>query len=195
MAGTVSPAGRGARASRWGKRVIAFGAGSAVGATLSGGVVALVVSSLDATLGQSAAVALVLCVAAYFIVRDAGLQLPIPYRAGQVPEWLRRTTTPTVSAGLYGAMLGVGFYTHYTVAAHPITLAAIALVSPLWAAAAIVIYAVAKTLVLITVSFDGPGLVAETERRRFRMRQGGSAAQRFASAVAVVPLLLSFTIF
>lgn len=50
--------------------------------------------------------------AAYLLREAAGVPVPLPQARRQVPEWWRRFYSPPTAAALYGAGLGIGFFTY-----------------------------------------------------------------------------------
>jgi hypothetical protein len=109
-AGTWSPCGFSAIATiarRPGAACWTFGAGAVAGGAASFTVLALAGSALDV---QAAAGATVVLAAVAAIAEGAGVRV-VPQVRRQVPEPWRRALPLWLTAGLYGALLGVGFAT------------------------------------------------------------------------------------
>lgn len=111
MAQTISPVVHGGDRRRY---WTSFGA-HAMGALLSSALFGALLGLLGALVPWRARVALAaLAVAAALLAaRDLlVLRLPLPALRRQVPEWWRTFFSAPVAAALYGAGLGVGFFTH-----------------------------------------------------------------------------------
>ena len=86
-----------------------------LGATLAAAIFGLILGGLGdltrAPWGQVGAVVVVV-VATMYAVREAfGLRIPLPDRHAQVPQWWRDFFSAPMSSFLYGAGLGIGFFT------------------------------------------------------------------------------------
>lgn len=97
---------------RWASTALVYLVASTVAAVLFGAVLAFLGRPLAAHTGWSVLAPTVGGVALVFGLADLGmLRLPRPQRDEQVPSGWRARFAPEVTAGLYGAMLGVGVLT------------------------------------------------------------------------------------
>jgi hypothetical protein len=148
MALTINPAGSGTR-GRWLADAGSFFAGVLVGALTSAAVVMGVVGLLSLLVPGAWLPLLVLPLAVPVALRELGLQVPVPYRNQQVPEWWRSVLPTGAVALAYGLMLGVGFATLFVTSAHLVVLLALPFVGSAWALLGVVAaFAAGKTLVL-----------------------------------------------
>jgi hypothetical protein len=112
MADAISPVVHGGRNRNYWKAIAWHLIGSGLAATLVGGLL----GSLGFVFGlswSSSGLALVAVLAGVYAVAEmTGVELPVPHRRAQVPEWWRSYFSTGTSAFLYGAGLGVGFATH-----------------------------------------------------------------------------------
>jgi len=111
MVETITPVVHGGRKKEYWASVALH----ALGATLSAAAFGLILGGLGdltrAPWGQVGAV-VVAVVATMYAVREAlGLRIPLPDRHAQVPQWWRDFFSPPVSSFLYGAGLGIGYFT------------------------------------------------------------------------------------
>src|SRR4029077_16450578 len=103
--------GYGDRTGRWLIAVALHAFGSTVTAGVFGALLGAAGALLSAPWG-AASVALVGIAAALYTAREAfGLPMPVPAARRQVPDWWRTFFSWPVAAALYGAGLGVGFFT------------------------------------------------------------------------------------
>jgi len=114
MVETITPVVHGGRTVSYAKDVALH----ALGAMLSAGALGAALGALGELLGApwgGAGLAFVAAVGLVYAARDA-LRLPLPVPSGrrQVPEWWRTYFSPGVTAFLYGAGLGVAFFTYLT---------------------------------------------------------------------------------
>jgi hypothetical protein len=114
MVETISPVGYGDRRGRWLIAVALYTSGAAVAAAAFGGALGVAGALLGAPWG-AAGLALTGVVAVLYAAREAfGLPIPVPAARRQVPDWWRTFFSWPVAATLYGAGLGVGFFTFLT---------------------------------------------------------------------------------
>ena len=111
MVETITPVVHGGRRKRYWSSVALH----ALGATLAAATFGLILGGAGALLrapwGRLGA-AIVAVVAIMYLVREAfGLQIPLPERHAQVPQWWRNFFSPPLASFLYGAGLGIGFFT------------------------------------------------------------------------------------
>lgn len=148
MAFTISPTVSRTLAE-WFRSVLAFALGVFAGSlctyVLARGIVAVLIQGSRVTV-----LVLLAGVAALGIARDAGLAVPVPYRRAQVPATWRNVLPLEATALAYGWMLGTGFLTLYTYAAHlALVVGLTVLISTPTALAAMAIYAGARTVGLL----------------------------------------------
>jgi hypothetical protein len=110
MVETISPVVYGTR-TRWAGALALHAAGATATAAAFGAAVAAVAALLGAPWGRAGGV-VVAAVAVLYISRElTGLRVPVPQLRRQVPEWWRTYFGRPLAAFLYGAGLGVGFFT------------------------------------------------------------------------------------
>ena len=117
MAFTINPAVSGASYRRWSLHAGLFVVGVGLGAMVTYAV-ARSVYRLLAIAAPASWLEIALPLIALAALRDLGAQVPVPYPARQVPEWLRHVLSPGWTAISYGSQLGTGFLTRYTYATH-----------------------------------------------------------------------------
>jgi hypothetical protein len=190
MALTINPVVNGVAIGTFVRHAALFVAGAAAGASTTAIVVwAAVQGALDIAPAPLVA-AVAGGVVAVCILRDAGAPVPTPYIAKQVPEWLRRIVPLGFTAVVYGWLLGLGFVTRYTFAAHSAVVVGAAFVSLEFAIAMSLVLALGKGLVFLaapkrvskeafTAAFD----------RRFYFRRRGVYALRAANAAVAAAVL------
>ena len=110
MVETISPVVYGTR-TRWAGAVALHAAGAAATAAAFGAAVATAGALLGAPWGRAGA-AILAGVAVLYVVRElTGVRIPVPQLRRQVPDWWRTYFGRPLAAFLYGAGLGVGFFT------------------------------------------------------------------------------------
>jgi hypothetical protein len=186
MAMTFTPAVRGGR--RWVGDVIVFGGAVLIGASVALLVVVMVVGALTYAVSESVARGLIVAVVATAVLRDLGVRSPVPYRGRQVPEHFRELLPRRALAATYGVVLGLGFATRFTFAAHTATWLALPFLSEPLQAAALPLYTLGKTLPLVAAagarSSDDVDRRFRWSRNRERVLRGASAT--FAAVLALV---------
>jgi hypothetical protein len=111
MVETITPVVHGGRKKKYWTSVALHALGASLSAALFGLVLGGMGALLRAPWGQIGAV-LVAVVAIMYAAREAfRLPIPLPDRHAQVPEWWREFFSTPVSSFLYGAGLGIGFFT------------------------------------------------------------------------------------
>jgi hypothetical protein len=128
------------------------------------------------------------------ILKDAGIRVLTPYVERQVPEWLRELVPLSVTAYVFGSLLGLGFATRYTYSAHAATFVAIALLPTPELMLACLLFALFKSAVL----FAAPRCASREDRsdafdRRFFFRRNGAAALRLANVAVAMTVFAVFT--
>jgi hypothetical protein len=148
MALTINPAGSGTR-TRWLADTGRFFVGVLLGALTSAAVVIGAVGLLSLLVPRAWLPVTVLPLAVLAVLRELGLPVPVPYRNRQVPEWWRAVLPTGLVSLAYGLVLGFGFATLFTSAAHTVMLLALPFVDSAWALlGTLAIYAAGKTIVL-----------------------------------------------
>ena len=110
MVETISPVVYGTR-TRWAGALALHAAGATATAAAFGAAAAAVAGLLGAPWGRAGGV-VVAAVAVLYLVREiTGLRVPVPQLRRQVPDWWRTYFGRPLAAFLYGAGLGVGFFT------------------------------------------------------------------------------------
>jgi len=148
MALTINPAVSGASYRRWSLHAGLFVVGVGLGAMVTYAVTRSLYQLL-AIATPAAWLALALPLIALAALRDLGAQVPVPYPARQVPEWLRRVLSPGWTAISYGSQLGTGFLTRYTYATHAAFVALLATQSSVTVVGvAVLAFALTKSIVV-----------------------------------------------
>jgi len=111
MVETITPVVHGGRKKEYWASVALH----ALGATLAAAAFGLILGGIGdltgAPWGRVGAV-VVAVIATMYAVREAfGLRIPLPDRHAQVPQWWRDFFSAPVSSFLYGAGLGIGYFT------------------------------------------------------------------------------------
>lgn len=110
MVETISPVVYGTR-TRWASALALHAAGATATAAAFGAVAAAAAALLGAPWGRAGG-AIVVAAAALYLMREAtGVRVPVPQLRRQVPDWWRTYFGRPLAAFLYGAGLGVGFFT------------------------------------------------------------------------------------
>lgn len=151
MAQTITPAVSGAP-SKWIRNVGLHWLGLVIGGLTVVALSRVAFHVVAMITDRQAAIGLACVLAGVGVCHEVGLAMPLPYARRQVPvEWRTRLALPTVSF-VYGASLGVGFLTLFTSSAQ----FALVLLSPFApfpvVLAAIAMYGVGKTLVVLVVA-------------------------------------------
>jgi hypothetical protein len=111
MVETITPVVHGGR-GRWLGALTLHTAGATVTAAAFGAVLGAIGALLGAPFGRAGLVALAVSAAAYAAADHSGRRVPIPQLRRQVPDWWRTFFGRPVAAALYGAGLGIGFFTY-----------------------------------------------------------------------------------
>lgn len=169
----------------------AYAVGVAAGASLALIVITTLALAVQAVAGRGLWAAIAAVVITLALLRDVGVNAPVPYRAVQVPQVLRYLLRPSALAFAFGAQLGAGFLTRYTYSTHTAFVMALPLaLAHTWVAPmAISVYAVGKALVLVaavgTSLDEGPVSVARARWRTARLR-----LLRYANVAVTASVLL-----
>jgi hypothetical protein len=189
MVETISPVVYGTRI-RWAGAVALHATGAAATAAAFGAAAAAVGALLGAPWGAAGTVVVVAVGLLYLLRELTGLRVPIPQLRRQVPDWWRTYFGRPAAAFLYGAGLGVGFFTylgHGTLVA--VTVAVAATGRPLLGALAMAPFGLARGLApLVGAGVDdateGGRLVDRLGSMSGRVRRAGNALALGAIAVA-----------
>jgi hypothetical protein len=111
MVETITPVVYGGRA-RWAAALALHVAGATVTAVLFGAALGAVGAVLEAPWGRAGVIALASAAAIYAAAELPRLRAPVPQLRRQVPDWWREFFSWPVAAALYGAGLGIGFFTY-----------------------------------------------------------------------------------
>ena len=189
MVETISPVVYGTR-TRWAGALALHAAGATATAAAFGALVALAGAMLGAPWGRAGA-ALVAAAAVPYLLRELlGVRVPVPQLRRQVPEWWRTYFGRPLAAFLYGAGLGVGYFTflgHGTLVV--VTVGAASTGRPLWGALVMAPFGLARGLAPLVgvgsrVPEDGRRLVDRLSSTSDRVRRGLNGAA-IATVVAV----------
>jgi len=111
MVETITPVVNGGRA-RWLGTLVLHALGATVTAVAFGAALGWFGGLLGAPWGRPGLIALAAAAVAYGLAELSRRRLPIPQLRRQVPDWWRTFFGRPVAAALYGAGLGVGFFTY-----------------------------------------------------------------------------------
>lgn len=111
MVETITPVVYGGRA-RWTAALTLHAAGATATAALFGAALGGVGAVLDAPWGRAGALAIAAAAAIYAVAELPRMSASVPQLRRQVPDWWREFFSWPVAAALYGAGLGVGFFTY-----------------------------------------------------------------------------------
>jgi hypothetical protein len=177
MVETISPVVYGAR-TRWAGALALHALGATATAAGFGALVAAAAAKLGAPWGRAGG-AIVAAVAVLYLVRElAGIRVPVPQLRRQVPDWWRTYFGRPLAAFLYGAGLGIGFFTflgHGTLVV--VTVGAASTGRPLWGALAMAPFGLARGLAPLVAAGsrepeDGRRLVDRLSSMSDRLRRG-----------------------
>jgi hypothetical protein len=146
MVETISPVVHGTR-TRWVGALALHAAGATVTAAAFGALVAAVGAAFGAPWGRAGGVLLAAVAGLYLLRELTGIRVPVPQLRRQVPDWWRTYFGRPVAAFLYGAGLGVGFFTflgHGTLLV--VTVGAAATGRPAWGALVMAPFGLARGL-------------------------------------------------
>lgn len=184
MASTFNPAVSGRR--NWISASATFAIAVFVGALATMAVVLAVCWLLASSVGLAAAVASASALLGLGVARDLGLTAPLPYRRGQVPEWLRDVLPPVPLAAAFGFMLGAGFLTLFTFSVHLAFVVALPWLSLSSALMAVTVFALGKTVVVISTA--GVDQIASVHSRLTLTRAGYRTLQLAMAFVSLAVL-------
>jgi methylamine utilization protein MauE len=184
MVETISPVVYGTR-TRWVGAVTLHAAGAAATAAAFGAAVAAAAALLGAPWGR-AGISIVVSVAVLYLARElTGIRIPVPQLRRQVPDWWRTYFGRPLAAFLYGAGLGVGFFTflgHGTLVVA--TVGAASTGKPLLGALVMTPFGIARGLApLVGARSRGP---EDGGRLVDRLSSMSGRVRRAANAVALV---------
>jgi hypothetical protein len=156
MVVTISPVVHGGRTrSYWTSVVLHLLSASATAAAFGA-----ILGALGAVLGAPTSgwlVALVVIALLYLLREAAGVPIPVPQRKKQVPEWWRTFYSRPVAALLYGAGLGVGYFTYLTYGTFvAVTVGAIVSGEPITGALIVGPFGAARALALVVTGRTEP---------------------------------------
>ena len=111
MVETITPVVYGGRA-RWGVALALHVLGATTTAALFGAALGLIGSLLEAPWGRAGALPLAVVALVYALGELPRVTATVPQLRRQVPDWWREFFSWPLTAALYGAGLGVGFFTY-----------------------------------------------------------------------------------
>jgi hypothetical protein len=189
MAETITPVVHGGR-GKWVGALALHVVGATVTAGAFGAALGWIGRLLGAPWGRAGWILVGLSAAAYALSDIARLGLPVPQLRRQVPDWWRTFFGPWATAFLYGAGLGVGFFTFLSHGA-PVVVAIAAAASgrPTVGAALVGAFGLARGFTAAVGS--GVETLADGRRLVDRLTQGSDRTRRMVNgaALAVVALL------
>ncbi len=136
MVETISPKVFGGRTERYWTTIAIHVVVSTITGAVFGAFVGLAGAAVGAPWSLASSITLLLVALLYLAREVFGLEIPIPDRKKQVPEWWRSFFPPSVAAALYGAGLAVGFLTFLTHGTYVVVVAAVFLYGDALAGAA-----------------------------------------------------------
>jgi hypothetical protein len=189
MVESITPVVYGGR-GRWVRALALHVLGATLIAVVFGAAVGGVGALLGAPFGRAGLVAVAAVAALYALGTLPRLSVPVPQLRRQVPDWWRTFFSPSVTAFLYGAGLGIGFLTFLaTGTLVVVTAAAFASGSPALGAVLIAPFGLARGMSAIVAA----NVVSDEDAPRLidRLTGASDAWRRVAaglalSAVAVV---------
>jgi hypothetical protein len=203
MVETITPVVHGGSRTRWAGAVLVHTSAATITAGAFGALLAAVGGVLGAPWESGGALVIGVAAAWAFAHEAFGVPFPVPQLRRQVPDWWRTFFSPFVSAALYGAGLGIGFFTYLLHSTFVVvSIAALASGRPLVGAAIVAPFGLARGLSAVA-AIRGPGVVlalADVARRRTPLAAVHAlalAVVAFASAtsvsgrVAIRPLALA----
>lgn len=111
MVETITPVGHGGRTKSYWAAVALHTLGATLAAALLGFMLGSVGALIRAPWGGAGVVAIAALALVYALREAFGLKVPLPERHAQVPQWWRDFFSPRLASFLYGAGLGIGFFT------------------------------------------------------------------------------------
>ncbi len=111
MVETITPVVHGGR-GRWLGALALHTLGATATAAAFGAALGAAGALLGAPFGRAGLISLAILAAAYAAAELSGLRVPVPQLRRQVPDWWRTFFGRPVAAALYGAGLGIGFFTY-----------------------------------------------------------------------------------
>ncbi len=181
MVETITPVVYGGR-GRWAAALVLHALGATLTAAAFGLMLGLAGAALGAPWFRAGVVMVALAAFAYAVNELPGARVPVPQMRRQVPDWWRTYFDWPTTAFLYGAGLGVGFFTflaHGTLVV--VTLAAAASGRPLIGAAIVAPFGLARglsaaTSIRVESAQDGTRLVDRLTARPEVARAGANLA-------------------
>jgi hypothetical protein len=193
MTGSINPAVSRVGYGRFAGHVAVFAVGAFLGSAVTFGAMALVGSAVVALAGRWVWVGIVIALTVLVSMRDAYSRTPVPYRALQVPEWIKHSFRPAETAFLYGIQLGVGFLTRFTVGTHMTFMLALPFLGSASQIAIVLALFAAGKCIVIVAAVSGQDY-EEMERRlqyRLRWRPLGMGLLRSTSILTSAAILIS----
>jgi hypothetical protein len=170
MVETITPVVHGGRAGRWAGSVALHVTGAVASAAAFGALLGGAGSLLGAPWGGGRALLVALAAALYLVREATVVPIPVPQLRRQVPQWWRTFFSVPVAAFLYGAGLGVGFFTYLAYGTLVVVaVAAAASGEPLVGAALVAPFGLARGLSVLVAARarrpqEGSALVARLAR-------------------------------
>lgn len=177
MVETISPVVYGTR-TRWAGALALHAVGATATAAGFGALVAAAAATLGAPWGRAGGAIVAGTAVLYLVGELTAIRVPVPQLRRQVPDWWRTYFGRPLAAFLYGAGLGIGFFTflgHGTLVV--VTVGAASTGRPLWGALAMAPFGLARGLAPIVavrsrVPEDGRRLVDRLSSTSGRLRRG-----------------------
>lgn len=187
MVETITPVVYGGR-TRWAIALVLHVAGATATAALFGAALGAVGALLEAPWGGAGLLAVAVTATVYALGELPRVTAPVPQLRRQVPDWWREFFSWPIAAILYGAGLGIGFFTyvsHGTLVV--VAVAAFASGDPLVGALIVVPFGLVRGL----TAARSAGVRSQPESQRLVDRLAGSPERRrnVANGVALVAVV------
>jgi hypothetical protein len=183
MVETITPVVYGGRA-RWVAALTLHAAGAIVTAAVFGLALGLLGRALAAPWGRAGSLALAALAVLYAVAELPRVSMVVPQLRRQVPDWWREEFGWPVAATLYGAGLGIGFFTylgHGTLVV--VAAGAVAIGNPWWGALIVATFGATRGL---SAAVSAGVSDAEESRRLVDRLNAGSAGRRASANAAVM---------
>ena len=187
MVETITPVVYGGRV-RWATALALHAVGAAMTAALFGAALGIAGRLLEAPWGRAGALALAAVAALYALGEVSRLTVAVPQLRRQVPDWWREYFSWPVAATLYGAGLGIGFFTyvsHGTLVA--VSLAAFASGDPAFGAVVVGTFGLARGM----SAARSASVHTQEDAQRLVDRLAGSPERRRSLANGVVLVVVA----
>ena len=194
MVETITPVGYGGSKPKWLVGVAMMTLGAAAVAALFGAFLGLAGSAFGAPWGAVGLAAVAVVALAYFAREAFGMKVPVLQAKRQVPEWWRTFFSPNVAAVLYGAGLGIGFFTYLTHGTLVVVAALVVAIGDPWIGVLLMLpFALSRTLTVLVARNAGTGDAANRLVTRLAAI-GRTSGIRIANALTLLALAATIAV-